>query len=156
MIFRFENSRLDTETGELWTRDALVPVEPQVLALLQLLLENADRLVSRHEIVERIWHGRIVSESAIDSRIKSARRAIGDDGRAQRMIRTVPKRGFRFVAPLEIASTPSASVVAKSHTAQDPPGDPPAEERSRPSTASGARSTYATASRGRSRSTALR
>jgi DNA-binding winged helix-turn-helix (wHTH) protein len=76
----------------------LAPVEPQVFALLRLLIENRERVVSKDEIIERIWDGRIVSESAVSSRVKSARQAIGDSGEAQRLIRTVHKLGFRFVA----------------------------------------------------------
>jgi len=104
VIYRFGDCSLDTDRCELRSKDAIVPVEPQVLALLQLLIQNKERLVSKDEIVERIWNGRIVSESAIASRVKSARQAIGDDGRAQRLIRTVHKLGFRFVAEVETLS----------------------------------------------------
>lgn len=103
MIYRFGASTLDTATCELRTGGDLVPVEPQVFALLTLLIENRHRLVGRDEIVEQVWNGRIVSEAAISSRVKSARQALGDDGAAQRMIRTVPKLGFRFVAEVEQA-----------------------------------------------------
>jgi len=102
MIQRFGDCSLDTETCELRRGGAVVPLEPQVLALLRLLIENRERLVGKREIVERVWEGRIVSEAAIASRVKSARQAIGDDGRAQRMIRTVHKLGFRFVAEVEV------------------------------------------------------
>jgi len=102
MIYRFGDRVLDTEKCELRSGGALVPMEPQVLALLQLLIENRERLVGKDELVERIWQGRIVSEAAISSRVKSARRAVGDDGNAQGVIRTFRKRGFRFVAPVEI------------------------------------------------------
>ncbi len=98
VIHRFETFELDPARAELRREDSPVPVEPQVFALLLLLVENADRLVSRDEIVEKVWDGRVVSDAAISSRVKSARRAIGDDGRSQRLIRTVHGRGFRFVA----------------------------------------------------------
>src|SRR5688500_4253882 len=104
MLHRFGACSLDTETCELRRDGTVVPLEPQVLALLRLLIENRERLVGKDEIVKRIWDGRIVSEAAIASRVKSARRAIGDDGRAQRMIRTVHKLGFRFVAQVETAT----------------------------------------------------
>ncbi len=107
MIYRFERFSLDTEKHELERDGAAVPLEPQVFALLLLLVENGGRLVSKDEIVEKIWKGRIVSESAIASRVKSARQAIGDDGAAQRLIRTVPKVGFRFVGEVEAASRPT-------------------------------------------------
>ena len=135
MIHRFGHCSLDIEKCELRSNGAVVPIEPQVLALLRLLIENRERLVGRDEIVERIWNGRIVSEAAIASRVKSARQAIGDDGRAQRMIRTVHKLGFRFVAEVETLPAPEASLGPASGSAQDPPSEPPREERSRPSIA---------------------
>ena len=73
MIHRFGSCTLDTERCELRSRGVVVPIEPQVLALLRLLVENPDRLVRKDEIVERIWNGRIVSDAAISSRVKSAR-----------------------------------------------------------------------------------
>lgn len=97
MIYAFEDYRLDVAAHELRRGEAVVPLEPQVFNLLKLLIENRQRLIGRDEIIERIWDGRIVSESALDSRIKSARHAVGDDGRAQRLIRTQHGVGFRFV-----------------------------------------------------------
>ena len=110
MIHAFDRYRLDTDTRELQSGDALVSIEPQVFALLRLLIENRERVVSKDEIIERIWGGRIVSESAVASRVKSARRAIGDNGEAQRLIRTIHKLGFRFVG--DVASTGAPTAVA--------------------------------------------
>ncbi len=104
MVYRFGPFELDMAKVELRADGSVCPVEPQVFALLALLVENRERLVSRDEIIEKVWDGRIVSESALDSRIKSARRALGDDGTRQRFIKTVPRKGFRFVA--EVRSTP--------------------------------------------------
>lgn len=104
MLYRFGDFALDRSTFELRRGGEVVPVEPQVLALLLLLVENRERLVSRDEVIEKVWDGRIVSDSAVDSRIKSARRAVGDDGTAQRCIRTVHGRGFRFVADVQEAA----------------------------------------------------
>lgn len=136
MILRFGSCTLDTEKCELRSEGAVVPIEPQVLALLRLLIENRERLVRKDEIVERIWEGRIVSDAAIASRVKSARQAIGDDGRAQRMIRTVHKLGFRFVAEVEttLPATEAAFGRARS-AAPDPPAELRGEEPSRPSIA---------------------
>ena len=100
MIYRFGDVALDRDKIELRRGRELVAVEPQVFALLLLLVENRERMVSRDEIIEKVWDGRIVSDSAIDSRVKSARKALGDDGKAQRFIRTVHGQGFRFVAEL--------------------------------------------------------
>jgi len=97
MIHGFGDCTFDTDRGELHRDGVLVPVEPQVFQLLAYLIANPDRIVSKDELNEAIWNGRIVSESALSSRIKSARRAIGDDGKSQTLIRTVHGKGFRFV-----------------------------------------------------------
>jgi TolB-like protein/DNA-binding winged helix-turn-helix (wHTH) protein len=101
---------LDPLKFELRRAGASIAVEPQVLALLQLLVENRDRLVTKDEIVDSVWKGRIVSDSAVTSRVKSARQALGDDGREQRAIRTVHGKGYRFVADVRplVAATAAA------------------------------------------------
>ncbi|WP_199564593.1 winged helix-turn-helix domain-containing protein [Parvularcula marina] len=101
MIHSFGIFELDIDAVELRREGAAVPIEPQVFALIVLLVENRHRMVSKDEIIETIWNGRIVSESAITSRIKSARKALGDDGKAQKLIRTVHGMGFRFVGELD-------------------------------------------------------
>lgn len=113
MLYVFEDFELDADQIELRQRGLLVPVEPQVFTLLLLLVENRDRMVSKDEIIEKVWEGRIVSDAAISSRIKSARRALGDDGKSQRYIRTVHGQGLRFVA--------SASAMPR---ATAPPAEP--------------------------------
>src|SRR5579862_4832073 len=102
MIYAFEDCQLDLGAHELTRAGRPVPLERQVFALLELLVENRERLVTRDEIIERIWGGRIVSEAALSSRIKSARAAIGDDGRAQRLVRTHHGVGYRFVGELRV------------------------------------------------------
>jgi TolB-like protein len=109
MIYSFGAFRLDAAACELRSGDERVPLEPQVLALLRLLLDNRDRLVGKDEIVEKVWRGRIVSDAAISSRVKSLRQALGDDGAAQKLVRTVPKLGFRFVAEVEVSGGPEPS-----------------------------------------------
>ncbi len=98
MALRFEDCTIDPDNFELRRAGEAVPVEPQVLELLLFLAANPGRLVTRDELVEAVWQGRIVSDATIASRIKAARRAIGDDGTAQRLIATVHGRGFRFLA----------------------------------------------------------
>jgi len=120
VVHCFGPFELDTDRFELRAEGVVQPVEPQVFGLLRLLVENRDRLVSKDELIEKIWDGRIVSESALSSRIKSARKALGDDGRAQRYIRTLHGRGFRFVA--EVRSRPSAPETVRA----DAPGAGPA------------------------------
>jgi TolB-like protein len=100
VIYRFAEFELDLARVELRARGALRPLEPQVFALLALLVENRDRLVSREEIIEKVWDNRPVTDAAVASRVKSARQALGDDGTRQRFIRTLHRQGFRFVAPV--------------------------------------------------------
>ena len=96
MRYLFDDFSLDADRFELSRGDTPIRVEPQVIELLLLLVENAGRMISKDEIIEVVWRGRVVSEAAVSSRIKSARQALGDDGQAQKYIRTVHKKGFRF------------------------------------------------------------
>jgi pimeloyl-ACP methyl ester carboxylesterase len=100
MRYTFFDCEIDTDTQEV--RSAGVPrrVEPQVFDLLRYLVENPNRVISRDELIETVWGGRIVSESAISSRINAARKAIGDDGTRQAAIKTISRRGIRFIAPV--------------------------------------------------------
>jgi len=98
MIYRFGNFELDLAKVELRESGQPRPIEPQVFALLAFLIEHRERLVSREEIFEKVWDGRFVTDSALSSRIKSARKLLGDDGRSQRYIKTVHGQGFRFAA----------------------------------------------------------
>src|SRR5262245_23094841 len=98
---------LDVTRRELHVGSALIPFEPQVFDLLQFLIRNRDRVVSKDDLVASIWGGRVVSDSAIAARINAARRAIGDDGERQRWIRTVARRGFRFVG--DVLEEPGAA-----------------------------------------------
>jgi len=95
--FLFSNHVLDTDRRELSSEGRIVPAEPQVFDLLVHLVENRDRVVSKDDLIEKIWGGRIVSDSTLTSRINAARRAIGDNGVEQHLIRTVPRKGVRFV-----------------------------------------------------------
>jgi formylglycine-generating enzyme required for sulfatase activity/DNA-binding winged helix-turn-helix (wHTH) protein len=97
MAYRIGNYVIDPAAYEVRRGDALLPVEPQVLELLVFLIENRERAVTKDEIIERVWNGRIVSDATLSSRIKAARQALGDDGAAQKLIRTIHGRGFRFV-----------------------------------------------------------
>src|SRR5215813_6803120 len=106
MIFRINRCIVDTTAFEVRRDDQVVAVQPQVFDLLVLLLENRDRVVTRDEIFERIWKNRIVSDAALSSRVKALRQALGDDGTEQGLIRTVRRRGFRLVAPVEEIGAP--------------------------------------------------
>jgi TolB-like protein/Tfp pilus assembly protein PilF len=95
--YLFEDFTLDTDRRELRRGGDIVAVEPQVFDLLAHLIQNRERVVSKDDVLAAVWHGRIVSEATLDSRINAARRAIGDSGEAQRLIRTLPRKGVRFV-----------------------------------------------------------
>ncbi len=105
MHYCFGECELSETRYELKRGGSLVHVEPQVLDLLLFLVKERGRLVNRDKILDAVWDGRIVSDSAVSSRIKAARQAIGDDGKRQDFIETVPRRGFRFIAPVEIVQT---------------------------------------------------
>jgi TolB-like protein len=102
MIYRFHEFELDSEKVELRSDGRSIALQPQVFDLLFLLVENHERLVSREEIVEKIWQGRAISETAISSRIKALRQSLGDDGTEQRIIRTIHGRGFRCISNVVI------------------------------------------------------
>jgi TolB-like protein/Tfp pilus assembly protein PilF len=106
MIYRFGDFELDADQVELRRDGARLAVEPQVFALLRLLVERRERLVTKDEIIEEVWNGRIISESALSSRIKFARQALGDDGATQQWIRTIHGQGFRFVGEVTIEGPP--------------------------------------------------
>ncbi|MCC6949193.1 MAG: alpha/beta fold hydrolase [Bradyrhizobiaceae bacterium] len=97
MRFLFEGCALDTDRRELHRGGVPQSVEPQVFDLLVYLIRNRDRVVSRDDLLANVWNGRIVSESTLATRINAARKAVGDDGERQRLIRTVQRRGVRFV-----------------------------------------------------------
>ena len=126
MLYRFARFELDLAKVELRAGGEILPVEPQVFALLALLVENRERLVTKEEIIEKVWDGRIVSEAAVASRVKSARRAVGDDGKGQRFIKTIHGQGFRFVAEVKAARGPVASFPAQEGEREDPHRTPPA------------------------------
>ena len=109
MAWIFGDFRLDPERFELARGAELVRLEPQVLALLVLLIRNRDRMVTKDEVVKEVWQGRTVSDASISSRIRSARRAVDDDGADQAVIRTVHGRGFRFVADVVETRTAQAA-----------------------------------------------
>ena len=100
----FADYLLDADRRELRRGSELVAVEPQVFDLLMYLVLNRDRVVSKDDLIAAVWDGRIVSESTLTSRINAARKAVGDSGEEQRLIRTIARRGFRFVGAVRTQS----------------------------------------------------
>ena len=109
MLLSVGSCAVDTTTLEVSRDGKPIAVEPKVFDLLVLLLSNGDRVVSRQEIVDRLWSGRIISDAALSTCIKSARRAVGDDGTSQRIIRTFRGRGLRAVARVVVSERPGAA-----------------------------------------------
>ncbi|NWG22900.1 MAG: alpha/beta fold hydrolase [Pseudorhodoplanes sp.] len=106
MLISFGDFCIDTDRRELKRGGTDIAVEPQVFDLLICLIENRHRVVSRDDLIADVWNGRIVSESTLATRINMARRALDDNGEAQRLIRTIPRKGFRFVG--EVSEAPAA------------------------------------------------
>jgi TolB-like protein/DNA-binding winged helix-turn-helix (wHTH) protein len=110
MKYRFAEFEIDLSQQELRRLGESVHIEPQVFDLIVHLVRNHGRIVSKDELIETIWNGRIISEAALSSRINSARRALGDNGNDQAFIRTLHKRGFRFVGHVQELTAPEAHV----------------------------------------------
>jgi DNA-binding winged helix-turn-helix (wHTH) protein/alpha-beta hydrolase superfamily lysophospholipase len=100
MTYAFDDYLINASSFEIRNRGQLLNVEPQVFELLLFLIEHRNRILSKDDIIEHVWKGRIVSEAAISSRIKSVRKLIGDDGKKQKYIRTIHGRGFRFIGDI--------------------------------------------------------
>lgn len=115
MLFLFDNYSVDTERRELCHDGEPRAVEPQVFDLLEYLIRNRDRVVTRDDLLTGVWNGRIVSESTLGSRINAARTAIGDNGDEQRLIRTITRKGVRFVGTVreqEAAERPDGAILS--------------------------------------------
>lgn len=109
MQFLFEDCVLDPDRRELTRNSAAIAIGPQVFDLLLCLVQNRARVVGKDELLDVVWRGRIVSESTLTSHINAARKAIGDSGQAQRLIRTVARKGFRFVGDVREAGAPKGA-----------------------------------------------
>jgi TolB-like protein/Tfp pilus assembly protein PilF len=127
MILGFGDCELDIERRELRRAKSPVHVEPQVFDLLVYLVENRDRVVSKDDLIAAVWDGRIVSDSTLTSRINAARKAIGDSGVHQKLIRTIPRKGLRFVGTVREQSEgvePAQAGSPQAAEAREPPGLP--------------------------------
>src|ERR1700740_2165039 len=119
MQFIFADHTLDTDRRELSRESRLIAVEPQVFDLLVYLMQNRDRVVSKDDLIASVWGGRVVSDSTLTSRINAARKAVGDSGEHQRLIRTIPRKGLRFVGAVRAQS----SGVEPAHATGPPPDE---------------------------------
>jgi TolB-like protein/Tfp pilus assembly protein PilF len=117
--YLFEEYGFDTDRRELHRGADVVSVAPQVFDLLDYLIRNRERVVSKDDLINAIWNGRSVSDAALTTRLNAARSAIGDSGEEQRLIKTLPRKGFRFVGTVREAQRPASAAVA------DNPVEPP-------------------------------
>jgi TolB-like protein len=109
--YLFEEYALDTDRRELHRGPDVVSVAPQVFDLLDYLIRNRERVVSKEDLINAIWNGRIVSDAALTTRLNVARSVIGDSGEEQRLIKTLPRKGFRFVGPVREAQGAAGAAV---------------------------------------------
>ena len=119
MKYFFREFSLDPERFELCRGGVPVKAEPQIIELLTLLVKNNERLLSKDEINEQIWRGRVVSDSALSSRIKALRQLLGDSGKTQEIIQTVHRKGFRFVAEVtaeQNSNSPDEQTLKERHS----------------------------------------
>src|SRR6266516_664938 len=119
MQFLFADHTLDTDRRELHRGSARIAVEPQVFDLLTYLVQNRERVVSKDDLIASVWGGRIVADSTLASRINAARKAVGDSGEEQKLIRTTARRGIRFVGDVRTRPEGGAAALA----ADPPPSD---------------------------------
>jgi TolB-like protein len=117
VIFSFGTFNLDTQRFLLRNGDDVVDIEPQVFSVLLYLIENRDRVVTKDEFIDHIWDGRAVSDGTLSTRINAARKAVGDDGKSQAVIKTFPRRGFRFITEVnEIGKSEQQFEVGRQET----------------------------------------
>ena len=112
MRYRFETYAFDTDRRELHRGAEVVPIAPQVFDLLEYLIRNRARVVSKDDLINAIWDGRSVSDAALTTRLNAARTALSDSGEQQRLIKTLPRKGFRFVGSVQEAQEPAGMAAA--------------------------------------------
>jgi TolB-like protein len=108
----FEEYAFDTDCRELHRGANVVSIAPQVFDLLEYLIRNRERVVTKDDLIGAVWHGRIVSDAALTTRLNAARTALGDSGQEQRLIKTLPRKGFRFVGQVQEAQRPAGTTAA--------------------------------------------
>lgn len=109
--YLFDEYVFDTDRRELLRGAGLVPVAPQVFDLLHYLIRNRERVVSKEDLIKAVWNGRSVSDAALTTRLNAARTALGDSGEEQRLIKTLPRKGFRFITAVREAYEPAGAAL---------------------------------------------
>ncbi|WP_281857629.1 winged helix-turn-helix domain-containing tetratricopeptide repeat protein [Litoreibacter halocynthiae] len=112
-MYRFDDFHFDPPTGGLSQSGTPIALEPQAIRLLEVLIRDRDRVVSKEDLIEEIWDGRAITDAALNTRIRSVRRALGDDATTSKYIKTFPKRGFQFVAELSTGDAAGEALPKK-------------------------------------------
>jgi TolB-like protein/Flp pilus assembly protein TadD len=112
-VFRFADLELDTARFQIRRRGEIVAAEPQVFDVLHYLVRHHDRVVTKDELLEKVWSGRFISETTLSSRIKAVRQLIGDTGKDQVLLRTLRNRGFRFVGEVTVSLADARAIVSR-------------------------------------------
>jgi TolB-like protein len=132
LIYNFDHYSLDVSRRELRHGADLVAVNPQVFDLLQYLICNRERVVSKDDLIANVWNGRIVSDSTLTSRITTTRQAVGDSGDQQRLIRTIARKGVRFVGEVRENQSSAAASAAKPAAPKHDAATPPSPDKAGP------------------------
>jgi TolB-like protein len=121
LLYLFEDFALDTDRRELRRGPTIVPIAPLTFDLLELLIRNRERVLTKDDLIASIWNGRIVSESALSTCVNAVRSALNDTGVRQRLVRTLPRKGMRFVGAVREAQKPAALIATEATTEQPRP-----------------------------------
>jgi len=116
--YAFEDCVFDTDRRELRRGSSVIPTAPQAFDLLEYLIRNRERVVSKDDLVAAIWRGRAISDAALTTRLNAARAAIGDSGEEQRLIKTLQRRGFRFICAVQELPAPTRVAIVETPTEQ--------------------------------------
>ena len=130
MVYTFDDCRLDLDRRELRRGGAVIDLEPQAFDLLAYLVHHRERVVGKDDLIAAVWNRRVVSNSALTTRINAVRRALGDDGAAQRLVRTFPRRGVRFIGEVTECGTGAALDAVAPDAPTTRPTPPPPERPS--------------------------
>jgi DNA-binding winged helix-turn-helix (wHTH) protein len=127
LIYAFEHYSLDTDRRELRRQAEIVAIAPQIFDILEYLIRNRDRVVTNDDLIATVWSGSIVSESTLSSCISAVRRTVGDSGEQQSLIRTVPRRGYRFTGQIREEQRAGCAAGAMPKQAAEQWASPPPE-----------------------------
>lgn len=148
MQYDFADCRLDIKRHELLRDNVAIPIEPQVFDLLHLLVRNVGYLVTQDQMIEDVWKGRVVSDSTLSARINAVRKAVGDNGKDQNIIKTIPRRGFQLVVSVRDSVEPNGAETSGGQTEINGPTNAQRQKVRFATSADGTQIAYATSGSG--------